>query len=207
MIAPPKPPSHDELEALIKEARARHLRRRLLGAAGVAVGAALALSVYALTIGGGDHAKLTGGSAGAGAPLCRASQLSATGGLNGAVGTMLGPVTLTNTGSSACSLPNSRPRVSILWQARVLPVRETAGTVRSGEARAGVLGPHSRAMIYMAWSNWCRKPREGTIIRPTFRLRWADGLVVDAPNNRLTPPRCGSPAGGSEIAVGVPVRS
>ena len=41
MIAPPRPPSHDELEALIKEARARQLRRRLLGAAGVAIAAAL----------------------------------------------------------------------------------------------------------------------------------------------------------------------
>jgi hypothetical protein len=59
MIAPPKPPSRDELEALIKEARARHLRRRLLGAAGVAVAAAIGLSVYALTIGGsaGDVAQ------------------------------------------------------------------------------------------------------------------------------------------------------
>jgi hypothetical protein len=48
MIAPPKPPSH-ELEALIKEARARQLRRRLLGAAGIAIAAALALSAYALS--------------------------------------------------------------------------------------------------------------------------------------------------------------
>jgi hypothetical protein len=37
-LAPPKP-SHDELEALIKEARQRQLRRRLLGAAGVAIAA------------------------------------------------------------------------------------------------------------------------------------------------------------------------
>jgi hypothetical protein len=37
MIAPPKPPSHDEREALIKEARARQLRRRLLGAASMAM--------------------------------------------------------------------------------------------------------------------------------------------------------------------------
>jgi hypothetical protein len=49
MIAPPKPPSQDELEALIKEARARQLRRRLLGAAGIAIAAAVGLSVYALT--------------------------------------------------------------------------------------------------------------------------------------------------------------
>ena len=51
MIAPPKPPSHDELEALIKEARARQLRRRLIGAAGVAIASALALGIYGLTVG------------------------------------------------------------------------------------------------------------------------------------------------------------
>ena len=51
MIAPPRPPSHDELEALIKEARARQLRRRLLGAAGVAIAAAFALGAYALASG------------------------------------------------------------------------------------------------------------------------------------------------------------
>jgi hypothetical protein len=209
MIAPPKPPSRDELEALIKEARARHLRPRLLGAAGVAVAAAIGLAIYASLIGGttsNDGRPSAEGRSG-GAPLCLAAQLSATGGLNGAVGTMLGPVTLANTGSNACSLPTGRPRVTILWRDRALPVRETtAGTGFSGETHARVLVPHSRAVIYMRWSNWCGKPREGTIIRPTFRLRWADGVVVDALNNKLTPPRCGSPAGGSQIAVGVPVK-
>jgi hypothetical protein len=47
MIAPPKPPAHDEFEALIKEARERQLRRRLLGAAGIAIAAAVALAIYA----------------------------------------------------------------------------------------------------------------------------------------------------------------
>jgi hypothetical protein len=69
MIAPPRPPSHDELEALIKEARERQLRRRLLGAAGVAVAAAIGLGAYALAAGptqrtganSGGHARLAGG--------------------------------------------------------------------------------------------------------------------------------------------------
>ena len=50
MTAPPKPPPHDELEALIKEARARQLRRRLLGAAGIAVAAATGLSAGAKAV-------------------------------------------------------------------------------------------------------------------------------------------------------------
>ena len=57
MIAPPKPPTNDDLEALIKEARERQLRRRLLGAAGVAIAAVLGLSLYAL-VAGGDRANL-----------------------------------------------------------------------------------------------------------------------------------------------------
>ena len=52
MIAPPRPPSHDELEALIKEARARQMQRRLIGAAGVAIAAALGLGIYAAVTGG-----------------------------------------------------------------------------------------------------------------------------------------------------------
>ncbi len=76
MIAPPKPPAHDELEALMKEARQRQLRRRLLGAAGVAVAAAIALGIYALAI--GDSNRSTGAApiGPGGVPLCRSSQIS-----------------------------------------------------------------------------------------------------------------------------------
>src|SRR6476659_5027173 len=90
MIAPPRPPAHDELELLIKEARERQLRRRLLGAAGLALTAALGLSIYAFVIGGKvDHvAQLPGKGGRTAAPLCRTSQLSATAGLNGAGGRM-----------------------------------------------------------------------------------------------------------------------
>jgi len=72
MIAPPRPPSRDDLEALIEEARARQLRRRLLGAAGVAIAAALGLSVYALTI-GGQPAASTAQKGSSGVPFCCAS--------------------------------------------------------------------------------------------------------------------------------------
>src|SRR2546423_6429846 len=99
MIAPPKPAPHDELEALIKEARERQLRRRLLGAAGVAIAAALGLSVYAF-IGGASPSDLSqppaeGGRASA--PLCRSSQLSGSAFFQGATQTMLGGVSITNT--------------------------------------------------------------------------------------------------------------
>ncbi|MGZ4289651.1 MAG: DUF4232 domain-containing protein [Gaiellaceae bacterium] len=203
MIAPPKPPTHDELEALIKEARARQLRRRLLGAAAVAVAAAVGLSIYAFVSGGKlDNIAQTPAQGGrASGPLCRASQLVATAGLNGATGTMMGPATLTNTSGSACSLPSGRPRVRILLQGRVLPARETGEMDISGETPVRVLAPRSKAAIFMDWSNWCGKPSEGTIIRPTFQLSWADGLGVDAPNHAMTPPRCNSPGSGTSVST------
>ena len=94
MLAQPRPPSPDELEALIKEARARQLRRRLLGAAGVAIAAAFGLSAYAITIGGnpGDLVQSPASAGPVTAPICRASQLSAEAGWQGATlvsGTLL----------------------------------------------------------------------------------------------------------------------
>jgi hypothetical protein len=77
MIAPPKPPAPDELEALIKEARERQLRRRLLGAAALAVVAAAGLGIYALAAGSnpvssGDSSRPSGLAP----PECRMSNFA-----------------------------------------------------------------------------------------------------------------------------------
>ncbi len=208
MIAPPKPPAQDELEALIKEARERQLRRRLLGSAGVAIAAAIGLGAYALATGGGTNRLVDGSPAPVVAPRCRASQLSASArGLNGGgFGTMDGPATLTNVSDTACSLPSGRPLVRILWRGRIVPTRETKEASEGPPLR--VLAPHSRAAIFLSWGNWCGKPSEGTVsrIRPTFQLRFAGGLEVNAPGWVATPPGCISPGGGSVIAVSRPVR-
>ena len=205
MIAPPKPPAQDELELLIKEARERQLRRRLVGAAGVAIVAAVGLGVYALAVGDGDHASPTGRSAGAGAPLCRSSQLSSTAGLNGeAFGTMGGTVVLTNRSAVACSFPTGRPHVAILWRGRVLPTREAAQPT-SGRT-IPVLGPHSGAAIDMDWSNGCGRVERGPLADPIFRLSWPSRLMVDVPNGVAVRPRCN--AGRiSMISVGRPYRN
>lgn len=205
MIAPPRPPSYDELEALIKEARARQVRRRLLAAAGVAIAAAMGLGVHAfLTGGAADRTAGSSPNAGVGAPLCRSSQLSASAdGLNGeAFGTMGGAATLTNVSASMCSLPTGRPDVQILWQGRILPVREATEAADDPPPRP--LAPHSKAFIQLLWSNWCGKPIAG--IRPTFELRFADGLSVDAPGWVARTPICMSPGKASVIAVSRPFR-
>jgi hypothetical protein len=206
MIAPPERPSHDELEALIKEARERQLRRRLLGAAGVAIVSAIGLGVYAFVTGGRtDHGNSGSPTPLLSAPLCRASQLSSIAGLNGAVGTLDGTVILTNKSADACSFPTGRPHVSVLWRGRVLPTQE-AGERQSGRP-IPVLGPHSGVAIDMDWANWCGRLDQGTAVDPTFRLSWPGRLTIDVPNGvALPPPRCNG-GGPSVISVGRPYKN
>jgi uncharacterized protein DUF4232 len=218
MIAPPKPPSRDELEALIKEARARHLRRRLLGAAGLAITAALGLSVYALAIGGnaGNIAQDSARAGRASAPLCRASQLSLSVGGQGATQMTLGGAVLANTSSRACSLPTGRPFVRITWQGKPLTVREPVpvpGSIQSG-APAHVLAPRSKALISMEWGNWCGRNAYGNVphagprtsapkVPPTFQLRFRQGLALTGPG--LGIPTCVDPGEPSFLYVSHPL--
>jgi len=51
MLAPPAPPPEDQLELLIREARARQRRRRMLAAAAVAAVAGAALAAYSVAVG------------------------------------------------------------------------------------------------------------------------------------------------------------
>lgn len=67
MIAPPKPSSSDNLEALVKEARARQLRRRVVGVTLVAIAAGAGLAVWAVVSGGNQPTvRQHGGQAGNG---------------------------------------------------------------------------------------------------------------------------------------------
>ena len=117
MIAPPRPPSHDELEALIKEARARQLRRRLLVAAGFAIAAALGLSIYASLGGSAGRTVTAAGSR----PAAAAAACGVAGGwrleLDGLwsepTGQHTAPLAITRTGASACTL-SGYPTVSLL---------------------------------------------------------------------------------------------
>ena len=189
MIAPPRPPSHDELEALIKEARERQMRRRFLGAAGVAIAAALGLSVYAFTIGGRvDNAAQTPGRGGrASVPRCLSSQLAVSIGGQGATQMVLGGALITNRSGAACTLPSRRPVVRITWRGRPMQVRQPApsrGEVQSGNP-AHVLAPGAKALVSMRWGNWCGRRPSGL---PTFRLLFGHGLTLKAPG--LGVPRC-----------------
>jgi Protein of unknown function (DUF4232) len=201
MIAAPKPPSHDELEALIKEARERQLRRRLLGAAGVAVAAALGLSVYALATSGRDGRPTTAsGSTAAAVPLCRSDQLSGSAGFQGATQSMLGGITLRNTSASACALPAVRPFVNISWRGRRLRTREGTNPNAPPWPRAHLLASGARAGVFFQWWS-CGGSGPRAAVRPTFTLRFSRGLVVTARSGDVTPSFCGGLGGRRALGV------
>jgi hypothetical protein len=195
MIAPPRPPQ-DELEALIKEARERQLRRRLLGAAGIAIVSAIGLGVYAITIGGGSPTRPTDGSASGGPPLCRSAQLSGFAEFNGAAGSILGPVMISDRSPSACSLPSGRPVVRISSagkRPRIVESRQSLSPKLAPRLRRGAM-----AEVFVQWFNWCGRP-------PTaITLVFGEGLRVTAHLTKTQPP-CGDPALPSGLAVSRPL--
>lgn len=204
MIAPPRPPSHDELEALIKEARARQVRRRLLGAAAVAIAAALGLSIYAATVGGSNRNNGAAPIGPGGVPLCRSSQLSMSIGGQGATQMVLGGAVITNAGGEACALPTGRPTVRITWQGRPMHVAEPVprpGEVQSGTP-AHILAPGAKALISMRMGNWCGFQAPGI---PTFQLVFGHGLALSAPG--LGAPICVNAGSPAFLDVSAPLRA
>jgi hypothetical protein len=204
MIAPPKPPSHDEFEALIKEARARQLRRRMLGAAGVAITAALGLVVYALMFDGGPPRTTGSTSAGGAVPSCRSSQLSASGSWIGAAGSVINGITIVDRGGGACSLPPGRPVVQVTWRGALLPIHERAAG--PGESYPGspvhVLAPGRKAVVYLDWGNWCARPHAGATTN--ISLGFSDRVRVTARHVFGQPP-CVDPAFPSLITISRPL--
>jgi hypothetical protein len=200
MIAPPRPPSHDEFEALIKEARARQLRRRLIGAACVAVVAAIALTTYASTSGG--RARSESGSLGGAAPLCRSSQLSVAAIWDGAAGHLFNFFTITNKGAGACSLPSGRPTVLLTRGGAQLRVEQRAPAESPYPGKpVSSLAPGRRAIVHLSWWNWCgpqlRLPQTATSVT----LQFAGGLRVTA-RGLLGQPPCMDATYPSVITAG-----
>jgi Domain of unknown function (DUF4232) len=196
MIAPPKRPSQDELELLIKEARERQLRRRLLGAAAIAIAAAIGLSAYAFAIGGklDNAAQPPAQRARASAPLCRASQLFASASFQGATQTMLGGVTFQNISGTACSLPGRRPQMSIGWHGKQLPTQQRNMATAPSWPRAGTIAPGATADVYFQWWS-CGSSGPKAPVRPTFLVNFGHGLRIRARSAETTPAFCGGLGG------------
>jgi hypothetical protein len=132
----------DDLELLIREARARQRRRWAVGAAAVAICAGAALGIYALIPGAtrSSHPKKeTSPRPNVSRPRCGVGQLRLSGhgtGVTGvATGNLLGVFTLTNASRTACRL-GGWPKVQRLNRAgRELPTHYVRGVFKpSGNA-------------------------------------------------------------------------
>jgi len=157
-----------ELDPLIAEAKQRARRRRLL------VAAALLLAVGAAT--GGVLAFGSGGASGDVpwlptrpqlasanpplAPACKASQLGATLGLQGATSNLAGTIEIRNRSSSPCALVG-RPKLS--FAGATSKWRETRGQVgfftpdplAPPRSSLRALAPGGWASVGLFWSTWC----------------------------------------------------
>ena len=181
-LTPPKPPAQDDLEALIKEARARQLRRRLLGAATIAIAAGLGLGIYALTTNGVQR-RTTGASTRTLPQLCRSSQLSTSAEFQAAGGTTFLPVVLRNTGSRACALPTGRPAVQILFRTKHLPIKRVvwAAPRDFGYPAGHTLSAGGAARVELSWRDWCPHPAAApTTGNVRILLHFRDGLQIAA---------------------------
>jgi len=204
--SPPRPPSQNELDALIPEARDRQRHRRLVGAAAIAVAAVLGVGIYAVANGARSPGTI-GPSLGLGNwPLCRTAQLKTEPVLF--IGTLSGGgLGFTNIGRSACSLPLGNPRPSLFWDGHRLAVRQihVAHPFRmGGEPVVHVLGAGRSAQIDFDWRNWCGPPKVTTRHPMTLRFRFGDAPVVSlrsVPN----PPYCAQPGAPSTITATQPL--
>lgn len=105
MITPTKLPSDDWLEALIREARARQLRRRMIGAAAMALAAAAALGLHSVFASGAHAATASDHGGVPGIPACRDASLTAKEiPISNPTGLIRIGLQFTNTTSSSCSV-------------------------------------------------------------------------------------------------------
>jgi hypothetical protein len=118
--------------------------------------------VSVVVVAGLAYASVAASSGGEGVRRCRPDQLRGSAGLQGATGSQLGGVLLTNRARTPCVLPATPPRVSLTWRSRRLAVRQLAfprGWLDSeyprGSRRMGLLPPGQSTYVVLQWWNWC----------------------------------------------------
>jgi Domain of unknown function (DUF4232) len=176
----------------------------------VAGTAGLALGAYAIA--GGFTGNGSSGEARARAPLCRSSQLRTVPiGFGTAPGDNhdIGGLDITNTSSTACSLPGGVPRVSAYFGGEMLSVSQLApdGSVPNSHGPAAhVLEPGKRAYTVFHWSNWCGPPKRSATPGAHVMLRYAfrGGLVLA--EKGVPVPSCAASNSPSTIRVAGPLR-
>lgn len=136
------------------------------------------------------------------APSCSAGSLTGSAALQGATGSLLGGLEVTNIGRRACLLPD-RPVVRLLWGGRILTVRRVPLSVQATPLR--LLKPGATAFARLQWRNWCGEtPWGDALFRPRLLVSLAPGrgtLRVEL-REPVRAPRCELPLVPSTLAVG-----
>jgi hypothetical protein len=189
--APPRPPSQDELDALIREARERQLRRRLLAAAAIAIAAATSLGIYAV-FSAGSSRPTAGASAGL-APTCPLSALPLSLQTQGTATQAVFFLTVRNPQRLRCSI-NAPVVLEITENGHPAPIsdnpiRATLHATLRG-ARSSIWPPSGAW-----WANWCGS-RKG--FRLTARV---ESHSVSAPISIL--PQCFGSGNHSQLRLGM----
>ncbi len=136
-----------------------------------------------------------------GTPLCRASQLSVHGGLQGGgFGTALGTVELTNIGGSRCVLSGD-PAVALLG---TTGTSLAISTVPSTSPRTSpiVLEPDGSGRFEFSWANWCGSA-PGSLEIDVTMAGSTTALVgaLDGPPATAYVPRCENSSSPSTLMV------
>jgi len=154
-----------------------------------------------------------GGKSAASTPACMPAGLRATAGFQGATGSMLGGLSVTNTSGHTCALPTT-PQVSLIWHGRTLAVQRVAfphGWLHSqyprGSSRLHLLKPGQTAFVVLQWWNWCgpklssRGYFQGGV---ALRLGSQPGGVVMARLRDVAPPYCNGPPSTMRVSGFLP---
>jgi len=143
-------------------------------------------------------------------PRCVAADLAAKGGWQGATGSMLGEVAISNVGRSACTLKgyadlqllggHGEPLTVVLYHASQDRSGGVSGpTVTDPHAVTIAAGALNAAVVWLQWSNWCQTTPESLSAR---LLLPGGGVVAVAPGSAGLGgvPRCDS-GPGSQSAL------
>jgi hypothetical protein len=180
--APPRPPQHDELEALIEEAR-RRARRRRLGYAAVVLGLlAVAGGLYAGFGGGGGEPR--GSRERVTARPCDVRGVKLAMGYQGATGSIVTGVAAKLVHGPACTL--NRPLRFAVRRPHGRVVQPIAGNPNKVRVHTRLHPGKTAVLGGWAWAEWCRDGR---------RFKLTASLGSERASKRLFgPPRCDFPA-------------
>lgn len=145
-----------------------------------------------------------------GTPTCLPSDLTASAGWQGATGSMVGGLEVTNVGQHACVLDGSPRLVQLRFNSKVFEAITYRGEASDGSSDPSVIAgpvllePGGAAGAFLSWSNWC--PGMIPVVTSLLVTLPAGGAPIDAGPTSPGPgiggvPRCDAPSAGSTLTA------